>query len=238
MNTKISRALERANRVREFCKAHPVDDTAYPTAVASIEANLTRGAVIAARQHDGLAAGRTARRIRRGAKEELHEQMKYLVAVLEKSALERPELAEQLELPRPSLPYLRYVTTVKAKIALARPHLAFLVSKGLSETLLDSAERLADQILSQSDAARSGRREHIGARADFELLGIDLFSDVKVLTGIYRLHFRNDRELMAEWEAVRLIPGLPQPKLTVEEGGAEPVEPPTPPTEGGSTRAA
>ena len=220
MDARISRRLERATRVREFCKAHPLPDPAYATALAGFEAGLARAQAVADRQHQGLKAGRVARGRRRQLRKDLHSQiLKYLVAVGDVLTDERPELAEKLELPSKSLTYRRFVTAVRGMLAVAAPEKQLLVKKGMSETLLDDLGRMVDEIETAGETARTSRREHMGARADFDVVNNELAREIGVLEGLYRYRFGTDAELMAEWEAVRQIPGLPQPKA---EGKASP----------------
>jgi hypothetical protein len=76
-----------------------------------------------------------------------------------------------------------------------------------------------------SEAARTARRDHIGARADLEVITTELVEQVKVLDGITRYRFGNDPEVMAEWKAARQVLGQPR-------NGA------TPPTQPGDVQQA
>ncbi len=226
MDVRFSRRIERATRVREFCKAHPLPDPAYATALAALEEAIARAQAIADRQHQGLAAARAARGRRRQLRKDLHTQiLKYLVAVGDLIAAERPELAEKLGLPRSDLSYRSFVTAVRGMLASATPEKELLVKKGMSETLLDDLGRMVDAMEAAGETARTSRREHIGARADFDVVSFELAKEIGVLEGLYRYRFGADAELMAEWDAVRQIPGLPQPKA----------EEKTPPDSGGGS---
>jgi hypothetical protein len=221
MNRRVRTKLERAARVREFCRAHPSEDPAYATGLASLEENLTRAEAIAAREHQGLTASRTARARRRELRKTVHTQLlHYLVAVVDRGAKERPDLAEAIRLPRSGLTYRGFVTTVKGMLAAAEPEKAFLMTQGMSDSLLADLGRLVGDLETASEGARTSRRDHMGARADFDVVSEQLLKDVRVLSGIYHYRFGTDQQLMAEWDSVRQVPGLPRPKLTVEIGGA------------------
>ena len=221
MNTRIRSRLERAARVREFCRAHTSDDPAYATALASLEENLTRAEAIAGREQQGRTASRTARNRRRELRKAIHNQLlHYLVAVVERGAGERPELADSIRLPNIGLTYRGYLTAVKGLLGIAEPAKEFLLAQGMSPSFLDVLGRTVAELEALTDAARTSRRDHMGARADFEVVADQLLKDVHVLAGIYQFHFGTDQQLMSEWQAVRQVPGLPRPKLTVEDGGA------------------
>jgi hypothetical protein len=74
-----------------------------------------------------------------------------------------------------------------------------------------------------SEAQRTGRRDHIGARVELEVITAELLEQVKVLDGVTRYRFGNDEEVMAEWKAARQILGQPRN----EEAPAAP-QPPQP----------
>lgn len=229
MNTRIRRMLEMIARVREFCKAHPSDDPAFATDFAVFEQHIAKAEEIASREQGGRAAGRAARLRRRELRKELHFRiLHYLVAVVDRAAKELPELAELIALPSSNLTYRGFVDATRHILAAAAPHKALLVRNGMSDTLLDDLGQRVAELEAATDAARTSRRDHIGARFDFDVVGAELLEDVRVLGGIYRYRFGTDQQLMAEWEVVRQVPGLPRPKLTVESGGQQPEAAPQP----------
>ena len=84
----------------------------------------------------------------------------------------------------------------------------------------------ADASLTPVFPVRRGQSpRHIGARADLNVITAELVDQVKVLDGITRYRFGDDPEVMAEWKAVRRVPGQPQAEGTPPAGQG--VVPPT-----------
>ena len=61
-----------------------------------------------------------------------------------------------------------------------------------------------------SEAARTARRDHIGARTDLEVIAAELMGQVNVLDGVTRYRFGDDPEVMAEWKAAKQVLGVPR----------------------------
>ena len=238
MNRRVRSKLEMAQRVREFCRAHPSDDPGYATGIASLEGNLGRAEAIAAREQHGITRSKVARSRRREIRNAIHSQiLYYLMKVVDRAVGERPDLVEAIQLPSHSLSYREYAVAVRGILAAAAPEKELLIRLGMSPGLLDQLERMVEDLEAASEIARTSRRDHMGARIDFDVVCDELFKDVRLLGGIYQWKFGSDPQLMAEWEVVRHVPGLPRPKLTVEEGGA--IEPPKEGTgQDGSSRVA
>src|ERR1041384_5026953 len=91
--------------------------------------------------------------------------------------------------------------------------------------LLDDLGGMVAKFETALEAIRTGRRDHIGARADLDAITGELVDQVKVLDGITRYRFGDDPEVMAEWKAVRRVPGQPQAEGTPPAGQG--VVPPT-----------
>jgi hypothetical protein len=77
------------------------------------------------------------------------------------------------------------------------------------EELLTQAEAIVAREAA-SEAARTARRDHIGARADLEVISAQLVEQVNLTDGITRYRFGNDAEVMAEWKAARQRLGQPR----------------------------
>ena len=108
------------------------------------------------------------------------------------------------------LPNTAFITTVKGLISDAEQHKEKLVEVGMPATLLDDVSRMVADLENASEAIRTARRDHIGAREDLEAICIDLMELVKLIGGITGYRFGNDREVMAEWRAARQIPRRPR----------------------------
>jgi hypothetical protein len=211
MNSTDRRRLLMAERVREFTQAHPLEDPSEAGVIKQLEYHLARAQMIVARQQTGLKAARGARARRVELRRAVHFQLlRYLTAVGGVAAKDRTELAAKFKLPNSSLPNLAFAAAVKEMLGAAKEQQELLVAKGMGATLLDDLDRMVKEFEAASSAALTGRRDHIGARTDLDLVTADLQEDVRVLNGIYSYRFGKDPELMAEWDAVRFLPTRPQ----------------------------
>lgn len=174
MNTMVRRKLEMAARVREFSRTHPSADPSYELVLGRLEERLARAEATAARQHEGLAAARAARLRRSELRRVVHSQLlRYLVAVGSVAGKSNAELGEKLKLPQGNAPHRTFLTAVKGLLTTAQGQRQLLVSEGMSATLLEDLARMVGEFETATEAARSGRREHIGARADLELVSAE-----------------------------------------------------------------
>ena len=98
-----------------------------------------------------------------------------------------------------------------------------LVEQGMKPELLDEVDRQIVAFEAMVESARNSRREHIGARAELEVIAVEIMQVVRVLDGITRYRFGMNPEKMVEWRAVRRVPGQPQAsRLASGEIGPEP----------------
>ncbi len=81
-----------------------------------------------------------------------------------------------------------------------------LVQEGMQATLLDDLGKMVSEVETVTEGARTGRRDHIGARADLDVITAELLKQVKVLNRITRYRFGMNPEMMAEWKAVKQVP--------------------------------
>ena len=91
-------------------------------------------------------------------------------------------------------------------MSLAQAQQDALVSEGMSPTLLEQLDRMLTEFEAASEAARTARLEHIGARGDLEEVSAELMESVRVLDGHNRLRFGKEPELLVEWNAAKHLP--------------------------------
>jgi hypothetical protein len=221
MNTQVRRKLDMAARVREFTRARVATEPGYAPGLARFEELLGRADAILGRQHQGRIAARGARARRLVLRSTLHTQLvHYLVALGSVAAKDQADLAASFKLPPTNATNTAFLTAVKALLAAGKAQQDLLVKAGMAPTLLDELSRMVADFEAASEAARTARRDHIGARADLEVISAELTEQVKLLDGITRYRFGSDPEVMAEWKAARQVlgqrrngeaPATPQP---------------------------
>lgn len=200
-----------AARVREFTRAHAATEPGYVPVLTHFEELLTRADGIVARQHQGRVAAKGARARRKELRRMLHFQLvRYLVAVGSVASKEQAEMAARFRLPDNGATNTVFLTSVKALLAAAESQRELLVTAGMAPVLLEDLGRMVTDFETVSEAARTARRDHIGARADLEVITTELVEQVKVLDGLTRYRFGNDPEVMAEWKAARQVLGQPR----------------------------
>lgn len=123
------------------------------------------------------------------------------------AARTRTELAERFRLPDTRITNRGFLTAGPG-LTLAEAHKDALVAEGMSPTLLEELGTKLTEFETVSDAARTARLDHIGARADLDGVTADLVEVVRVLDGINRWRFGATPELLVEWNAARHVPGL------------------------------
>jgi hypothetical protein len=225
MNTDARRKLDMAARVREFARAHAATEPGYAPVVTRFDELLAKAEAILARQHQGRVAARGARAHRRELRRTLHVQLvHYLVAVASLAAKDQAEVAAKFRLPATNTTNTAFLTAVKALLAAGQAQSDLLLKAGMAPTLLEELAKMVADFETASEAARTARRDHIGARIDLDLITAELVEQVKFLDGITRYRFGKDPEVMAEWKAARQLLGQ---RRTQDA----PVTPqPTPPT--------
>ena len=102
-----------------------------------------------------------------------------------------------------------YSTTI-VPTAEAESRKEALVQHGLVDTVLESlAQALVefDQAMKQGIA---GRRAHVGASADLDLVADEVVLIVKVMNGLNRSRFARQPELLAAWASVSHVIATPR----------------------------
>ena len=215
MDRVVRRKIDMASRVREFTRAHVDSDPGYPPVLARLEELLPRAEAIAARQHQGLVSARGAQAGRMELRRQLHSQVAhYLVAMGSFVSKDQAEVSARFKLPDINATNQAFLTAVKALVVAAEGQQELLAKQGLVPASLEDIKRMVAEFEAASEAARTARRDHIGARADLEVISAELVEQVKVLDGITRYRFGNDPEVMTEWKAARQILGQPRNGVT------------------------
>ena len=71
------------------------------------------------------------------------------------------------------------------------------------------------------EATRAGQREHVGASADLQAVATEISQQVRLLDGLVRYRFGDNRELMGAWASARNVLGSFRSQGESEVGGGE-----------------
>lgn len=210
MNARLRKRLERAERVRDFLRAHLTAGVLEREAVAHFEALLERVHVLAVRQRHGVATTRAATRQRMAVRRQLQlKVLRYLSVIVGLAATSQVPL-EAFRLPRTSLNSMAFVTMARSMLQMATAHRDMLVSRGLPEELLAEVARGIEEFEQTLAATHAGRGEHVGASADLRTVLAEVSEQVKVLDSIVRYRFGDNVELIGAWASARSVFGPPQ----------------------------
>jgi len=208
MNAVLRRRLEMAVRVRDFLRAHKTEAVGDGTALAHFEELVARAEALAAQQRSGVVATRSATLQRGGLRRALQTKLlRYLAAVGAVAAKGNAELAGKFQLPNNGTSSLSFLTTARGMLEKATAQKDLLVSKGMSETLLDDLSATIVEFEQTLEASRAGRREHVGASADLVSVAAEIAEQVKLLDGLVRYRFGENAELMGAWASARNVLG-------------------------------
>jgi hypothetical protein len=232
MNAVLRRRLEMAVRVRDFLRAHRTDGVGDEKALGSFEELVDRAEALAAQQRAGVVAARSSTVQREELRRSLHTTLlRYIAAVGQVAAKENLELVSQFVPPSSGTSQQSFVTTARGILEKATAHKDLLVSRGMSDKLLEALAAALDQYEQTLEATRAGRRDHVGASADLKAVGVEIAEQVKVLDGLVRFRFGDNPELMGAWASARNVLGpfrsKPEPGAGETPGAAGPgvVEP-------------
>jgi hypothetical protein len=222
MNATLRRRLEMAARVRDFLRAHRTDGVAEGAALARLEQLVDRAEELAAQQRAGVVARQASTAHRAKVRRELQSQLlRYLSAVATVAGKENAELATQFRLPRTQATNQAFVTLCQGMLEKATEQKALLVSKGLSETLLDDLTASLKEFEQTLETTRAGRRDHVGASGDLRAVLSEISQQVRLLDGLVRYRFGDNAELMSAWASVRNVVGPFKPHMSEQVGGGE-----------------
>lgn len=179
------------------------------THLGRLEDRLARATAILARQHNGRVSARAARARRTELRSAVQfHLLRYLIAVGVIVGRTRADLADRFRLPDTRGNNRAFLTAVRAMLTLAESNKDALVAEGMSPGLLEELGAKVTEFETVSDAARTARLDHIGARADLDGVTTELAEAVRVLDGINRWRYGGKTpEPLVEWNAARHVPG-------------------------------
>jgi hypothetical protein len=198
-------------RALAFAEAHPEQIPGSLPARSRLKEVLTRADELMIQQRDGISEVRAATAEKRVIRRKIRRSHLPLFArVAHAAGGERPELAEKLLPPSEGMPYLAFRSAVQGILTHAQNEKELLLRFGMVEPAsasLAAVLGLLDRAIERGD---SGRRAHVGARAELTAIANEVMEQVRQLDGLIRFTFANDPEALAAWGSARNIIGPPR----------------------------
>jgi hypothetical protein len=199
MNARVRGKIEMAARVQEFSKAHPVAGQTLGPILARLADELSRAREASLAQEQGSIAARSASKRQLTLRRSIRDRLYYVLAV-------GGTLEGFPKVRAPRLHSTSFTDEARTLLNSTRKHEAALLKNGLSAGVFDDVERLLAELHQTKDLRRSRRMDQTHGRIQLQSVGNRLASHVRVLDGLYRFHYGDDVDLIAEWDMIRKIP--------------------------------
>jgi hypothetical protein len=202
MDGRTRRLVETGKRVVAFFEEHREQVPGDLPPLARLKEILARADQLILQQRDGISEVRAATVEKRELRRKIRRtHLPYFTRIAEAAGVERPELAKKFELPDAALPYLAFRSAVQGILAEAQSQQELLARYGL----VDPAPKSLAEAVAQFDRAvergDTGRRAHVGARAELEAICDEILQKVRQLDGLARFRFASDAEGFAAWRS-------------------------------------
>ena len=223
MLAKTRRKLEMGTRVLEYARLHQDTSPAFVSAVARLRERVARADQLARQFNDGrsavhVATARKSELRRRILRTHLH----HLTSVAQVASIEEPELARKFVIARRTFTYRGFQTAASGLAAEAESRKELLMKHGLAEEVLTGLQVALDQFETAVEQGAAGRLTHVGATAELDTVAEEVAQIVKVMTGLIRVRFASQPELLVEWESASNVVAAPRPEEKPDTGEVRP----------------
>jgi len=212
MNAITRKRLEMGARALEFSQAHPDESAGYTSALTELTELLARSERLADQQRQGVAEVRAATARKRELRRSIRQgELTHVARAAQRAAREVPELAQKFALTREPTPYLAFRSLARTILAEAQERKELLVKHGLVDRVLDSLAQSLDRFDQALGQGTEGRRKHVAARVELDVVGGDAVEIIRVIDGLNRIRFAGDPDLFAAWRSASNVIGPARP---------------------------
>jgi hypothetical protein len=226
MNARTRSRLEMTRRALEFAEAHPDPSTGYTAAVQELKELLARAEQLTDLHRQGIAEVRAATQRKSNLRRSIRQgQLLHVARAAQRAAREQPELAQKFALARQPIPYLTFRSLARIVAAEAEGRKEILVRHGLVDSVLVSLTDLLGQFDQALARGAEGRRTHIAAAVELDVVAGEAVQIVRVMDGHNRVRFAADPDLLAAWKSASNVigPSRPaRPEAPPSEGAVKP----------------
>jgi hypothetical protein len=227
---KLTRSrLEMGARALAFSRAHPDESAGYTGALTELEGLLARSDQLTDQQRLGIQQVRAATARKRELRREIRQQhLVHVARAAQRAAREVPELTQKFVLARQPAPYLSFRSLARTLLAEAQERKELLVKHGMVDRVLDGMARSLTQFDEALARATEGRRMHVAAAVELEVVAGEVVQIVRMIDGLNRFRFSGDPDLFAAWRSASNVVGpshpaaRPGPEAPPSEGAVKP----------------
>ena len=151
-------------------------------------------------------------------------QLVHVAMAAQRAAKEEPELTQKFALARQPIPYLTFRSLARTVAAEAEGRKEILVKHGLVDSVLVSLTESLGQFDQALGRGAEGRRIHIAAAVELDVVAGDAVQIVRVMDGHNRVRFAGDPDLLAAWRSASNVIGPSRPAAKPEGSEASPSE--------------
>src|SRR3954463_14258408 len=167
MDRHTRTTIEMGRRALAFAEAHPEQTPANLPALSHLKELLTRADELIIQQRDGISEVRAATIEKREIRRKIRRTyLPHLSRVAEVAGIERPELAQKLQLPSEAMPYLAFRSAVQGILTEVQNEKELLLKYGMVEPASASLGEALGLFVRASERGVNGRRAHVSARAE------------------------------------------------------------------------
>jgi hypothetical protein len=207
--------LDVCARVLSWTDAHPDDEQGFNVLVTRLKALVARMTQLIADQRNGLLDSRAAS----GRKHELRREIlslaiAHLAQIGSLAAREVHELGKTFRFNPAAETFLAFQSAARPMFEEAQAHKQFLVSYGLSESVLEQFGKQLDEFDAVLKLGLEGRTVHTAATRELDALTREARRILRAMDAHCRQRFQNDRQALELWISARTVLGAPRTERT------------------------
>jgi hypothetical protein len=211
MKASVRRTIEMSKRVLSFSLDHPDPSPGYSAALERLQKAVAEADLLADRQEEGFKARRAATGLKQTLRRRIRRNLLlHVCRVGEAAASEVPELGAKFQLAREAIPYLAFRTAARGILAEAQSRRELMVRHGMLDASVENLVKSLSQFEQAIEQGDTARRAHVGASAELDALADELTQISRLMDGINRARFENDREALAQWQSASNVIGPPR----------------------------
>ena len=215
--------LEMGDRVVKLNLSVPQGDSGYAMAATKVEELVTRAALVAALQREGLVERHSAAVQKKKLRRQIRSgPIAHLAQVGRVAEQEKHELGVLFRFKPDADTHLAVRTAAGNMFTNAETHRDVLVKYGLSLPVLEEFGRLLQEFDAAVVLGNAAQAKHVGATRELRAIAREIRRTVQVMDGSNRQRFKNDPQLLGGWISASKVARRPQASSATEASGGSP----------------